>query len=65
MPSTARRLAEAFWPGPLSICIRANKETVSERARAGLDTVRALVPSLSSSCGAVELRDLTGASRWL
>mmetsp|Transcript_21761 Transcript_21761/g.71976 ORF Transcript_21761/g.71976 Transcript_21761/m.71976 type:complete len:389 (+) Transcript_21761:338-1504(+) len=44
VPSTARRLAEAFWPGPLSICIRANKETVSERARAGLDTVAVRVP---------------------
>jgi len=40
----ARALAQAFWPGPLSICIRANKDNVCHSCRAGLDTVAVRVP---------------------
>lgn len=42
--SEAMALAKAFWPGPLSICIRANKDNVCESCRAGLDTVALRVP---------------------
>ena len=42
--SEAMALAKAFWPGPLSICIRANKDNVCNTCRAGLDTVAVRVP---------------------
>jgi L-threonylcarbamoyladenylate synthase len=42
---TARRLAEAFWPGPLTIVVPASAEcTISDLARAGLDSVALRVP---------------------
>lgn len=45
VPPAALALAEAFWPGPLSLCIRANPAAVGEKARAGLPTVAVRVPS--------------------
>ncbi len=39
MPDVALKLAKEFWPGPLSICIKANPAAVGKRASAGLDTV--------------------------
>jgi len=44
VPPEATALAEAFWPGPLSICIRANTDNVCATCRAGLDTVAVRVP---------------------
>ena len=44
VPAEAQALAEAFWPGPLSICIRANTHNVCNTCRAGLDTVAVRVP---------------------
>ena len=44
VPVEATALAEAFWPGPLSICIRANTDNVCNTCRAGLDTVAVRVP---------------------
>jgi L-threonylcarbamoyladenylate synthase len=42
----ALKLAEAFWPGPLTIVVKAtSNESVCELARAGLDTVAIRVPS--------------------
>ncbi|WP_372424558.1 L-threonylcarbamoyladenylate synthase [Salinarimonas chemoclinalis] len=42
----ARRLAEAFWPGPLTLVVpRAPEGTVCDVARAGLDTVALRVPA--------------------
>lgn len=42
----ARELAETFWPGPLTIVVKAShSESVCELARAGLDTVAIRVPS--------------------
>jgi L-threonylcarbamoyladenylate synthase len=42
----ARRLAEAFWPGPLTLVVRvAPSCTVSDLARAGLDSVGLRVPA--------------------
>jgi L-threonylcarbamoyladenylate synthase len=43
---TARRLAEAFWPGPLTLVVPvAPACTVSDLARAGLDSVGLRVPA--------------------
>ena len=44
VPPEATALAEAFWPGPLSICIRANPKAVSATCRAGLTSVAVRVP---------------------
>ena len=38
-PEIALRLGRRFWPGPLSICVLANKDEVGSKIRAGLDTV--------------------------
>ncbi len=41
----ARRLAEAFWPGPLTLVAPVrNREAVCDLARAGLDSVAVRVP---------------------
>ena len=45
VPEVAVKLAKKFWPGPLSICIKANKAEIGRRASAGLDTVVLRVPS--------------------
>lgn len=42
--SGARALAEAFWPGPLTLVLPARDGAVSDLARAGLDTVAVRVP---------------------
>jgi L-threonylcarbamoyladenylate synthase len=41
----ARKLAGAFWPGPLTIVAPVRGEAVSDLARAGLDTVAVRVPA--------------------
>ena len=44
--SAARRLAAAFWPGPLTLVVNAIEETtVCDLARAGLDTLALRVPA--------------------
>jgi L-threonylcarbamoyladenylate synthase len=40
----ARALAEAFWPGPLTLVLPARPDAVCDLARAGLDTVAVRVP---------------------
>ncbi len=40
----AIKLAQAFWPGPLTIVAKARKGAVCDLARAGLDTVAVRVP---------------------
>ena len=46
MPEGARRLAAAFWPGPLTIVAKAKPEApVSAIARAGLPTLAVRVPA--------------------
>ncbi|MCB5175273.1 threonylcarbamoyl-AMP synthase [Microvirga sp. SM9] len=43
---TARRLARAFWPGPLTLVVPVAKTcTISDLARAGLDSVALRVPA--------------------
>lgn len=42
----ARRLAEAFWPGPLTLIVPVQEQgTVCDLARAGLDTIGLRVPA--------------------
>ena len=44
--ATATRLAEAFWPGPLTLVLPKTEQcTVAELATAGLDTVAIRVPA--------------------
>ena len=46
LPPAARRLAEAFWPGPLTLVApRRGRGTVADLATAGLDTVALRVPA--------------------
>jgi L-threonylcarbamoyladenylate synthase len=44
VPDSARRLADAFWPGPLTIVVRRNPDRVVADATGGLDTVGVRVP---------------------
>jgi L-threonylcarbamoyladenylate synthase len=55
---TARKLAEAFWPGPLTLVVPYREGSgVSDLARAGLDTIALRVPvhpvalALLQACG--------------
>jgi L-threonylcarbamoyladenylate synthase len=42
----ARRLAEAFWPGPLTLVLKRRKEAgISDLVTAGLDTVAVRIPA--------------------
>ena len=44
--ATATRLAEAFWPGPLTLVLpRTNDCAVADLATAGLDTIAVRVPA--------------------
>ncbi len=46
MPPPARRLAEAFWPGPLTLVLtRRSDSGISDLATAGLDTIAIRVPA--------------------
>lgn len=44
VPSVAKRLADAFWPGPLTLIFK-RKETIPDILTAGLDTVAVRMPS--------------------
>lgn len=44
IPETAKRLAEAFWPGPLTMIFR-KSELVPKETTGGLDTVAVRMPS--------------------
>jgi L-threonylcarbamoyladenylate synthase len=44
VPETARQLAAAFWPGPLTIVVRRNSERVAAEVTGGRDTVGLRVP---------------------
>lgn len=46
VPVTAQRLAEAFWPGPLTVVVKA-REHIPAAVRAGLDTVAVRAPDHS------------------
>jgi len=44
IPNEARKLAEAFWPGPLTLLLK-KKDTISDLVTSGLDTVAIRVPA--------------------
>ena len=44
VPHTARLLADAFWPGPLTMIVKKNK-TVPDETTGGLDTVAVRMPN--------------------
>lgn len=44
IPSQARKLAEAYWPGPLTILLK-KKSAISDLVTSGLDTVAIRVPA--------------------
>jgi len=49
--STAEHLAEAFWPGPLTLVLpKAQTATVSDLTTAGLDTVALRFPDSAITC---------------
>ncbi len=45
VPQDAVKLAEAFWPGPLTIILKKNKDIIPDETSAGLDTVGIRMPS--------------------
>lgn len=45
VPTTARKLMEAFWPGPLTVIFEKKKGALSEVATAGLSTVGIRMPN--------------------
>lgn len=46
LPAAARRLADAFWPGPLTLVLPRRPDSgISDLATAGLDTVAIRVPA--------------------
>jgi tRNA threonylcarbamoyl adenosine modification protein (Sua5/YciO/YrdC/YwlC family) len=65
-PEIALRLGRRFWPGPLSICVLANKDAVGAKTRAGLNTVAvSRCPSVQSirSFAALSQPHLASAKR--
>lgn len=44
-PEEARRLAEAFWPGPLTLVVACRQEVIAPEVRAGQDTVALRMPA--------------------
>lgn len=45
MPPKFLMLLDTFWPGPLTVVLKADQEKVPENVRAGLETVALRVPS--------------------
>ena len=58
VPDPARRLADAFWPGPLTIVVRRNPDRVVSEVTGGLDTVGVRVPDHPVAL------DAPGSVRW-
>lgn len=55
-PNMARRLAEAFWPGPLTLVLRKNK-IVPDLVSAGKDTVAVRIPNHPVTLALLKLLD--------
>ena len=53
VPETAKKLAEAFWPGPLTI-ILPKAEAVPKETTGGLDTVAVRMPSHPAALAFIE-----------
>lgn len=57
VPKVAKKLMEAFWPGPLTI-ILPKRKGVSEKATAGLDTVAVRMPNHPVALALIEKANL-------
>ena len=53
IPDAAYRLAETFWPGPLTMVLR-RKDAVASRVSAGLDTVAVRMPASKAARDIIE-----------
>ena len=53
VPETAKRLADAFWPGPLTMILK-KAELVPETTTGGLDTVALRMPNHPAALGLIE-----------
>ena len=54
--NTARALAQAFWPGPLTIVAPVrNGDTVCDLARAGLDSIAVRVPGHAKARAVIQI----------
>lgn len=53
MPQAARRLAQAFWPGPMTL-IMPRSALVPDEVSAGLDTVGIRMPSNATACRLID-----------
>lgn len=62
VPAAAKALAERFWPGPLSIVLKAKTELVPEIVRAGGDTVSLRCPDHTLTLEALRLAGLPFAA---
>jgi L-threonylcarbamoyladenylate synthase len=51
VPPLARALIAAFWPGPLTLVLPANRERVSARVTGGTDGVGVRVPGRAAARG--------------
>lgn len=54
-PELADKLAQAFWPGPLTIVLKRNKDLVSDLITAGLETVGIRCPAHPSAQKVLQL----------
>ena len=62
VPAAAKALAERFWPGPLSIVLKAKTELVPEIVRAGGDSVSLRCPDHALTLGALRLAGIPFAA---
>jgi L-threonylcarbamoyladenylate synthase len=61
VPEVAHALAEAFWPGPLTLVVRRRADRVAAEATGGLDTVGIRVPDHPLALALLDAFDAFGA----
>ena len=62
VPQAAKALAERFWPGPLSIVLKARTDVVPEIVRAGGETVSLRCPNHAMTLQALKLAGIPFAA---
>ncbi len=58
VPSSAEKLIEAYWPGPLTIIFNKKENVLSEKVTAGLDTVAIRMPDHPVALAIIEAAGL-------
>ena len=58
VPSSAEKLIEAYWPGPLTIIFNKKENALSEKVTAGLDTVAIRMPDHPVALAIIEAAGL-------